>query len=243
MLAVALIALGAAAPASALDLRLAGVDDEATVDGEERDEIVATGDGARLVLHDRLGCHLVGAHCEELHGGRIVTGHCEDAYGRGTLRVGRRTRRFFIAGQRCPHAGADVERGVLVTRSGFLAYVMRTRWRGATSHRERVTIRLRSLRAMPRSELTCSGCRFLVQYLHGALPPHPTRDQVVRAVEGACRYFPEQYQGLCALVIEKHGAQIVVAVMDSLEATEVCQRVRACPTRRAARGRGIVCAT
>jgi hypothetical protein len=224
-----------ATPASAFDLKLTGVDDEAMVSGEERDEIRAHGDGATLVLHDRVGCHLDGAHCEELHGGEITTGHCEDVYGRGVLTLRNGTRwRFFVAGNRCPHAGADVERGTLVSRRGFVEYVMRTRRAAPGTHRERVTIRLRSRRAMPRSELQCSGCKYLAHYLHSATPPEPTEAEVVRAVERACDYFPQQYQGLCQVVVDNYGQQIIREFLQLREAVEVCQRVNACPTRRTA---------
>lgn len=228
-----------AAPASAFDLRLTGDDDEAMVSGEERDAVHARGEGATLVLHDRVGCQLKGAHCEELHGGGIATGHCEDVYGRGVLTLRNGTRwRFFVAGRRCPHRGADVERGELVSRRGFVSYVMRTRWQGAAAHHERVTIRLTSLRAMPRSAVQCSGCRYLMEYLRSATPAHPTEHQVMRAVEAACNYFPPDYQGLCQVVVERYGQQMIDAFLDGLEATEACQRVDACPSRRAtARGR------
>lgn len=222
-----------AAPAGALELRLTGVDVETMVAGEERDEIRAEGDGATLVIHDRVGCQLVGARCEELHGGTIATGRCEDAYGRGTLRLERRTIRFFVAGRRCPHANADVERGVLISRSGFIEYVMRTRWRGATGDREGVRIRLRTLRTMPRSELTCNGCQYLVQVVHSLVPARPTHTQAITAVENACRWFPEQYQGLCSIVVERYGRAIVDAVLEGLDAGDSCRKVGACPTRRA----------
>lgn len=221
-------------PAAAFDLRLTGIDDERMVQGEERDQIRAQGDGATLVMRDRIGCQLEGARCEELHGGALVTGRCEDAYGRGRLRYRGRTVRFFIAGRRCPRARADVERGVLVSPSGFIDYEMRTRWEGASGQRERVTIRLRSRRAMPRSELTCNGCQYLVQYAHGVLPVNPSREEVVTAVENACRRFPTQYQGLCSLVVEQYGQMIIEEILAGHDSITACQRVRACPTRRSA---------
>lgn len=241
MRALAPLVLGmffaAVAPAAALDLRLTGIDDEKMVQGEELDRIRAAGGGATLTMRDRIGCQLEGARCEELHGGAIATGHCEDAYGRGTLRYRGRTTRFFIAGNRCPHAGADVERGVLVSRSGFIDYVMTARRVGTSGKRERVTIRLRKRRAMLRSELSCSACRFLVQYAHGALPAHPTEPEVVAVVEKACNYFPTMYQGVCTTVVERHGRALVTELLAEREAVTVCQRVQACPTRRRSVGR------
>lgn len=235
VLPVLLIALAWTAPAEAFELRLTGMDSERMVRSEERDRVRARGDGAALVMVDRVGCQLQGAHCEELHSGAVVTGHCEDAYGRGTLRYRGRTIRFFVAGQRCPHANADVERGVLISRSGFIDYVMRTRWQGGSGDVERVRIRLGSRRAMPRSALQCSGCKFLVQVAHALLPVDPTHDQVVAAVERACDYFPEQYRGLCGVVVDRYGSDLVRELLAQREAVAVCQRVGVCPTRRSVR--------
>lgn len=230
-------ALVPTAPAGAFDLRLTGADDEHHQAGEERDRILATGGGARLHMTDRIGCHLAGAHCEELHGHRIATGHCEDTYGQARLRHRGRTTRYFIAGSRCPHGTADVEHGVLISRQGLVDYVMRTRWKGAAGHRERVTIRLPSRTASLRSAVQCSVCRFLVQLVRGSLAPHPSEQAIHDAVVHACHLFPVSYQGLCSVVVEQHGAALIEQLTGVLEASDLCRRVDACSSRRRATGR------
>ena len=230
ILAVLLTLLVAPAPAAAaapLDLRLVGSDHWSMLHGEERDALHA-GDGrATIVIYGRLGCDLAGAHCEALHGHPSRSAHCEDAFGHGTLRVpGRRAIRFRVSGQRCPVRGADVERGVLIARSGLLDYAITAAPSG------RVVVRVRAAAARTRSDLACPVCRYLVAIVRSTTHSHASEAEITAAVEHACRYFPTDYQHSCSMVVDDHGLQLIRKIHAGLEAEAACRAVHACADRR-----------
>lgn len=81
------------------------------------------------------------------------------------------------------------------------------------------------------SELVCNGCKYLVQYAHNYIESNTTEAQIIQVVEKACDYFPTQYQGLCSVVVEQYGKQLITQLADRiLDPTTACQAVHACPT-------------
>jgi saposin len=80
--------------------------------------------------------------------------------------------------------------------------------------------------------LICAGCKQLVSIAHNFLVANSTEQKIIEAVEKACNYFPEQYKGLCMIVVEQYGRQIVEQLANKvLEPNAVCTAVKACPTK------------
>lgn len=80
------------------------------------------------------------------------------------------------------------------------------------------------------SELVCNGCKTLVDISRNFINKDSTVEEIKRALNRACGFFPPNLQGMCNLVVEQYGEEIVRKLSEKvLDSDKVCSAVRACP--------------
>jgi saposin len=82
------------------------------------------------------------------------------------------------------------------------------------------------------SPLICNGCKHLVAVASNFITKNTTEQEIVRIVEKACEFFPEQYKGLCKIVVEQYGPAIISKLAQQyFDPDQVCTAVKACTSR------------
>lgn len=81
----------------------------------------------------------------------------------------------------------------------------------------------------PSSELHCSTCKFIQQYMASLPRPRPEAE-ITQDLERSCvDIIPAPYRGVCAMVLEAAGHLLLQEILINPDNPFLCHQVRMCP--------------